>query len=135
MNNKSKIFIGIILILLIIAGLIGIGFHTMSIEDRYGDFQVIYFEASDNDIIVMKNKKEGIIKYGIIDKSWDRISIFDLQNHNKQGLHLWINSETYTYNDFEFTIYKGLKDWIKPTQFLIETFIEKQLLVPKFKSK
>lgn len=32
--------------------LIGFGFHAMEIEDHYGDYQEIYYESKDSDLIV-----------------------------------------------------------------------------------
>lgn len=54
-----------------VVGFIGFGLHTMEIEDHYGDYQEIYYESKDLDIIVNEETSE----FGIVGKNWKRLNI------------------------------------------------------------
>ena len=62
--------IGITIISVI--GLIGYGFSLMDIEDQYGDYQNIYYESKDSDIIV----NEETFEFGIVGKNWKRLNVW-----------------------------------------------------------
>jgi hypothetical protein len=52
-------------------GLIGFGLHAIEIEDHYGDYQEIYYESQNLDIIINEETSE----FGIVGKSWKRLNI------------------------------------------------------------
>jgi hypothetical protein len=54
-----------------VVGFIGFGLHAMEIEDHYGDYQKIYYESKDLDIIVNEETSE----FGIVGKNWKRLNI------------------------------------------------------------
>ena len=54
-----------------VVGFIGFGLYAMKIEDHYGDYQEIYYESKDLDIIVNEETSE----FGIIEKNWKRLNI------------------------------------------------------------
>ena len=43
----------------------------MEIEDHYGDYQEIYYESKDSDIIINEETSE----FGIVGKNWKRINV------------------------------------------------------------
>ena len=74
---------GIIIISLI--GFVGFGLYTLEIEDHYGDYQELFYESKNGDIIVNKTTSE----FGIIEKNWKRINI-RTQNKDSKDLYFWI---------------------------------------------
>jgi len=74
-QTLSKVFKHGILVsgvvIIAIIGFIGFGLLTMEIEDHYGDYQEIYYESKDSDIIVNEETSE----FGIIEKNWRRLNI------------------------------------------------------------
>jgi hypothetical protein len=93
MVKRLKIFIsGFTGILLIIITLISFGLWTMEIEDRYGDLQEVYYKSQDGDLILLENKQNGLNKYGLIDKSWNRIFVHSHSHTTKQDLNQWVNT-------------------------------------------
>ena len=64
MKLKTKIIIGISLTLLLSFSYIVYGLYLMSIEDKYGVFQELYYEIdkSDNYFIIVDNKEAGLIQ-------------------------------------------------------------------------
>ena len=63
MNKKRRIILtaGLVAITSLLI-LCGYGLYLMSIEDRYGDFQEVYYNAADRDIIIINDKDVGFIK-------------------------------------------------------------------------
>ncbi|WP_338761740.1 hypothetical protein WAF17_16095 [Bernardetia sp. ABR2-2B] len=59
------------IVIITVVGLIGFGFHTIEIEDHYGDYQEIYYKSKDSDLIVNEETSE----FGIVGKNWKRINI------------------------------------------------------------
>jgi len=57
--------------IIVIIGLLGFGLRKMEIEDHYGDYQEIYYESKDSDIII----NEETSKFGVIGKNWRRINV------------------------------------------------------------
>jgi len=74
---------GIIMISLI--GFVGFGLYTLEIEDHYGDYQELFYESKNGDIIVNKITSE----FGIIEKTWKRINI-RTQTKETTDLYFWI---------------------------------------------
>ena len=62
MNRIWKIIIGISIATILVSGLIVYGLYLMSIEDRYGDLQEVYFEAEDYDLIIYDTDKVAFIR-------------------------------------------------------------------------
>ncbi|TDR25740.1 hypothetical protein [Flavobacterium cheniae] len=64
MKLKTKIIIGICLTLFLFFLYICYGLYLMSIEDKYGVFQELYYEIdkSDNYFIIVDNKEAGLIQ-------------------------------------------------------------------------
>lgn len=54
-----------------VVGLIGFALHAMEIEDHYGDYQEIYYESKDFDLIINEETSE----FGIVGKNWKRLNI------------------------------------------------------------
>ena len=94
-------FLGIVIILLIY---IGVGLWTMDIEDRYGDLQEVYYQSHDGDLIVLKNLKNNSDKYGLIEKSWNRVFVHNGMGNNKQELHQWANAATHDINVWVYRV-------------------------------
>ena len=59
------------IVIIAVVGFIGFGFHAMEIEGHYGDYQEIYYESKDSDLIVNEETSE----FGIVGKNWKRINI------------------------------------------------------------
>ena len=62
MNRVWKIIIGISIVAVIVSGLLIYGLYLMSIEDRYGDLQEVYFNAEDKDLIIYDTDKVAFIR-------------------------------------------------------------------------
>ena len=96
MSRKLKIILVFLTsIIIIISGFVIYGFILMSKEDRYGN--LIYFneKVKDGDII-FRCKYSGKLgqtiefnEFGIIEKSWNNIYVWDNQNTVKQDLYNW----------------------------------------------
>jgi hypothetical protein len=59
------------IVIIAVVGLIGFGLHATEIEDHYGDYQEIYYESKDSDLIINEETSE----FGIIEKNWKRLNI------------------------------------------------------------
>jgi hypothetical protein len=59
------------IVIIAVVGLIGFGLHAMEIEDHYGDYQEIYYESKDSDLIINEETSE----FGIIEENWKRLNI------------------------------------------------------------
>jgi len=59
------------IVIIAVVGLIGFGLHSMEIEDHYGDYQDIYYESKDSDLIINEETSE----FGIVGKNWKRLNI------------------------------------------------------------
>lgn len=55
-----------------VVGFIGFGLYSMEIEDHYGDYQAIYYNSKNSDIIVNEETSE----FGIVGKNWKRINVW-----------------------------------------------------------
>jgi hypothetical protein len=64
MKLKNKIIIGIILAVVLFFSFMIYGLYLMSVEDKYGDFQELYYEVnkSDNYFVIINNKDVGFIE-------------------------------------------------------------------------
>ncbi len=70
------IFFSILTVVISITGLIVFGLYSLSIEDHYGDLQIVYYKAKDNDIIV----NEETETFGKLEKDWTSIKVIDGSN-------------------------------------------------------
>jgi hypothetical protein len=59
------------IVIVAVVGLIGFALHAMEIEDHYGDYQEIYYESKDFDLIINEETSE----FGIVGKNWKRLNI------------------------------------------------------------
>jgi len=96
MNKKLKIFLGsLIIISSVIFGLLFFGLSLMNEEDRYGDLVNFKDKVKDGDIIFRKSlsntsKSDAEFnEFGIIEKSWNKVYVWDSQNTLKQDLYDW----------------------------------------------
>lgn len=60
------------IVIITIVEFIGFGLYSMKIEDHYGDYQTIYYESKNSDIIVNEETSE----FGIVGKNWKRLNIW-----------------------------------------------------------
>lgn len=63
MSKVFKIISVIILLFLTALFFIYWAFTLMDIEDRYGDFQEIYYNSKDGDVVLINNREAAIIKF------------------------------------------------------------------------
>jgi hypothetical protein len=96
MSKTLKIILGVLATAIVgIFGLIMFGLYLMGDEDRYGDLVYFNQKVEDGDII-FRSKYSGELgkttefnEYGIIDKSWGNVYVWDNQNTIKQDLYDW----------------------------------------------
>lgn len=96
MSKTLKIILGFLGIAIVgISILICYGFYLMQDEDRYGDLVYFNQKVEDGDIIFRYKYSEELgqttefNEYGIIDKSWGNVYVWDNQNTIKQDLYDW----------------------------------------------
>ena len=73
-----------------VVGLIGYGFSLMEIEDQYGDYQKIYYESKDSDIIVNEETSE----FGIVGKNWKRLNVWTKEK-DSTDLYFFVSKASY----------------------------------------
>jgi hypothetical protein len=73
-----------------VVGFIGFGLHAMEIEDHYGDYQEIYYESQNLDIIVNEETSE----FGIVAKNWKRLNIRTIEK-DSTDLYTFASKESY----------------------------------------
>lgn len=83
-NSTKKVVISILIILISIIGFFGFAFHSMEIEDQYGDLQEFYFKSKSGDIMVLGDCE----KVGLVDKTWKRIRVINAQK-DTVDLYTW----------------------------------------------
>jgi hypothetical protein len=96
MNKKLKIILGVLGIgIIAIFGIITFGLYLMDGEDRYGDLVYFNQKVKDGDII-FRCKYSGELgqttnfnEFGIVEKSWGNVYVWDNQNTIKQDLYDW----------------------------------------------
>ena len=96
MSKKLKIILGVLATLLVaFFGLIIFGLYLMGDEDKYGDLVYFNEKVEDGDII-FRCKYSGELgqttnfnEFGIIEKSWGKVYVWDNQNTIKQNLYDW----------------------------------------------
>jgi hypothetical protein len=81
------------ILIIAIVGIIGFGFHAMEIEDHYGDYQEIYYESKDSDLIVNEETSE----FGIVEKNWKRINI-KTKEKDSTDLYTFASKVSYSSN-------------------------------------
>ena len=96
MNKKIKIFLASLIGLIsVIFGLLFFGLYLMDEEDRYGDLVYFKDQVKDGDIIFRKSLSNTskadteFNEFGIIEKSWNKVYVWDSQNTVKQELYEW----------------------------------------------
>jgi len=96
MNAKTKYIFGISSIIIVgIIGFIFDGFYLMDKEDRYGDLVYFNQKVENGDLIFRcnntndKNSTTEFNEYGIIEKSFGKIYVWDNQNTLKRNLFDW----------------------------------------------
>lgn len=99
MSKTLKILLtSFIITVIAIICFVGFGLYAMEIEDTYGDYQNIFYNTNEGDIIFLENNK----RVGTIKKSWKRInilfsdssifSLFEFMESNHDNLHIKIYS-------------------------------------------
>jgi len=96
MSKTLKIILGVLgTALVTIFGLIMFGLHLMDEEDRYGDLVYFNQKVEDGDIIFRCKHSEELgqttefNEFGVIEKSWGNVYVWDNQNTIKQELYDW----------------------------------------------
>ena len=104
MMNKvlkySLLIFGIVIIVLI--ALITFGLYTMEIEDHYGDYQELFYQAKDADIII----NEATSQFGIIDKNWKRLNIWTKEK-DTTDVYFFVSKQS---NDSNIKIYRPIAE-------------------------
>ena len=62
----------------------------MEIEDQYGDYQNIYYESKDSDIIVNEETSE----FGIVGKNWKRLNVWTKEK-DSTDLYFFVSKASY----------------------------------------
>ncbi|MFD2565006.1 hypothetical protein [Aquimarina rubra] len=96
MSKTLKIILGVLVTALVtIFGIIMFGLNLMDEEDRYGDLVYFNQKVEDGDII-FRCKHSGELgqttefnEYGLIEKSLNKVYVWDNQNTIKQELYDW----------------------------------------------
>ena len=96
MNIKKKFIFGIISLLIIgVLGFFFFGLHLMDKEDRYGDLVYFNQKVKDGDLIFRYNNTTDMNsttefnEYGVIEKSFGRVYVWDNRNTIKRNLFEW----------------------------------------------
>jgi len=120
MYRKLKIILGIVVVgIVTVFGVIGFGLYLMDEEDRYGNLVYFNQKVEDGDII-FRCKYSGEFgqtthfnEFGIIEKSWENVYVWDTQNTVKQDLYNWAENGNgqrvmvFRKKDTDFSIYKA----------------------------
>lgn len=88
--SRTKIVIGLIVILTLIIVFFGLAFHAMEIEDHYGDLQDFYYKSKSGDLMIFGDYE----KIGVVDKTWKSIRVINSKN-DTVDLYNWINDNRY----------------------------------------
>ncbi len=96
MSKKLKIILRILATILVaFFGLIIFGLYLMADEDRYGDLVYFNQKVEDGDIIFRckytggLGQKTKFNEFGIIEKSWGNVYVWNIQNTIKEDLYEW----------------------------------------------
>ncbi|MFD1616616.1 hypothetical protein [Gelatiniphilus marinus] len=117
MNSKIKTILAVTIVT--VFGFIIFGLYLMSEEDRYGDLVYFNQKVKDGDII-FRCKYSGDLgqtsnfnEFGIIEKSWGNVYVWDNQNTIKKDLYDWAEKgngervKVYRTKDSDFEINKA----------------------------
>ena len=107
-----------------VVGLIGFGLHAMEIEDHYGDYQEIYYESKDSDLIINEETSE----FGIVGKNWKRLNI-QTKEKDSTDLYTFASKASYYSN---IKVYRP-KTSIEPIEKLDLSKIKKLISDKKVK--
>lgn len=89
MANRKKIGFTVFGLLALVVGLtIFVGLYAMSIEDHYGNYQEIFFQSKQGDIVVNRSSR----KVKKVEKTWTRIYFID--SSDTIDLWSWLNNDT-----------------------------------------
>jgi hypothetical protein len=86
----KKVVISILIILILTIGLFGFAFHSMEIEDQYGDLQGFYFKSKSGDIMIFGDYE----KIGLVDKTYKRIRVINSQE-DTVDLYIWFYDDRF----------------------------------------
>lgn len=90
MKVKTKYIIGITSAsILATIGFIIFGLYLMEEEDRYGDLVYFNQKVETGNLIFRYNDTTKLNDYGIIEKSFGKVYIWDNQNTLKRNLYEW----------------------------------------------
>ena len=78
------------IVIIAVVGFIGFGLHEMDIEDHYGDYQEIYYESQNLDIIVNEETSE----FGIVAKNWKRLNL-RTKEKDSTDLYTFVSKASY----------------------------------------
>lgn len=96
MSITLKIILGVLgTAIIAIFGLIMFGLYLMEDEDRYGDLVYFHQKVEDGDIIFRceysgeLGQTSNFNEFGIVEKSWGNVYVWDNQNSIKNDLYDW----------------------------------------------
>lgn len=112
------------IVIIAVVGLIGFGLHAMEIEDHYGDYQEIYYESKDSDLIINEETSE----FGIVGKNWKRLNI-QTKEKDSTDLYTFASKASYYSN---IKVYRP-KTSIEPIEKLDLSKIKKLISDKKVK--
>ncbi|MBF6640965.1 hypothetical protein IVB69_05695 [Flavobacterium sp. J49] len=100
MSAKIKYIAGITtLLIVLVIGFIMYGLNLIAIEDKYGDLVTVREKVEDGDLILKSNdefddKQEmDFQEFGIIEKSWGKVYVWDNKNTLRKPLFDWAEKE------------------------------------------
>ena len=120
MKIVTKIIVGIAVLVSVAFLFILYGLNLMTIEDKYGDFQELYYkiDKSDNYFVIVENKEVGFIKK--LDKEI-YISMDDcmkhLLNYSNKRIEVYEFDLNETYSNFSLNDAIELKK-VKSTELI-----------------
>lgn len=96
-KKKNKwIILSIFASLIVLVGFISWGIYLMDKEDRYGDFYYLIDEVQNEDILVYStyNNKTEFENFGIVNRSFLNVEIFDNQNTISKSAYDWYDDNS-----------------------------------------
>ncbi|WP_192822878.1 hypothetical protein [Rufibacter sp. LB8] len=124
MQRYTKIITSaLILVIVGFAALMWTNFHSMAIEDSYGDLQEIFYKAKSGDIIIDSNKRVGFIYK-------DSKRIFVEEDDCMKDLNNWASTKDAQFN---LTVYRPeyFETYTSnPSYEVVMKLIKSQKLVP-----
>jgi len=100
MTAKIRNIVGVIALLIAFAvGFIVYGIYLMADEDKYGDLVLVSEKVKDGDLILKSNDEfteeheMDFQEFGIIEKSFGKVYVWDNKNSMKKALFEWAEKE------------------------------------------